>query len=330
MPAAIGGSGTPSGFPGAAGGCSVRGVRYDLHSLDLFRTVATVGSIAGTAARHNTVPSAVSRRMAELERTVGTPLLYRQRRGVALTQAGEDLLRHARTLHHVVERMEADMGDHAGGVRGTVRLAANTSSITQFLPEDLAAFTRDHPQLRIRLIEQTSIDVVEGVRGGHVDLGVYSGFTEADGLRTVRYREDRLVIAAPGNDPLGARERVRLAELIDRDFVGLQQGSSIQTYLERQVEALGGRVRTRVEVMSFDGVRRMVAAGLGLAVLPEGAVAPFRREASLVMIPLEESWATRELRIAYRDPGTLSPPARLLLTALGVATPADRRPSDKA
>ncbi|TMV04285.1 LysR family transcriptional regulator [Ruegeria sediminis] len=291
-------------------------MRFDLFSLSIFETVAELGSIARAAARHNIAASAASKRLSDLERLVGTPLLRRQRRGVSLTSAGEELLEHAKSIGRMVERMESEMGNHAQGIRGTIRVSANTSSITQFLPEDLAAFVKEHPNLHIQLVEQMSPDILDAVRSGAADLGIYSGFTDSTGVQSLLYRRDTLVIAAPREHRLAALDCVTFRDVLDEDFVALQQGSSIKNYLERQAHALGSEIRTRVEVMSFDGVRRMVQAKLGIAILPLGAVEPYLGSSELAMIPIDEAWAHRELRIAMRDRSMLTKQARTLLEFL--------------
>lgn len=294
-------------------------MRYDLYSLTLFATVAATGSIAGAATRHNTVASAVSKRISDLEQVVGAPLFLRQRRGVELTSAGQTLLVHAQTLQRAVQAMEADMGGHTDGSRGTIRVAANTSSITQFLPEDLAAFMQIYPDLRVQLIEQTSADILDAVQSGFAELGIYSGFSDAANLTTTLYRRDTLVVAAAPDHWLARRDAVSFHDLLGEDFVALQQGSSIQAYLERRAEDAGHRIRTRVEVMSFDAVRRMVQARLGIAILPRGAVEPYAGDTQLVMIPIAEPWAERELRIAVRDEALLTRQARALLQFLAAS-----------
>ncbi len=108
---------------------------YDLFTLALFRSVAATGSIARAAAHHGIVASAASKRLSDLESLVGTPLLHRQRRGVELTAAGRDLLRHAKAIATAVTRMEAEMGGYATNHVGTIRVAANSSAITQSCPK---------------------------------------------------------------------------------------------------------------------------------------------------------------------------------------------------
>ncbi|MCU4653733.1 LysR family transcriptional regulator [Roseibacterium sp. SDUM158016] len=285
-------------------------------TLALFRSIAATGSIAHAAALHDLVPSAVSKRIADLEALVGTPLLRRLRRGVELTPAGEELLRHAEGLRDAVERMSADMAAHATGRRGAIRVAANSSAISQFLPEDLAEFVAAEPDLHIHLTEMTSVEVIEAVRSDRADVGVFSGMTEAAGLSTQTYRRDTLVVVMPADHPLSERRRLKLADVVHEPFVALQTGSSIQAFLDRRAEDLGAHIRTQVAVQSFDGVRRMVQARLGIAILPYGAVEPYLDAARLAMVPLNEPWATRELLIAVRNPGTVTPQTAALIATL--------------
>jgi DNA-binding transcriptional LysR family regulator len=291
-------------------------VRHDLITLQLFLSVARIGSIAGAAARHNMVASAVSKRISDLETQIGTPLLYRIRRGVELTAAGQELLSHTCSLESSIERMDADMMQYADGRLGTIRLAASSSAITQFLPEDLAEFIKSHPKLRVELTEQTSVDILDAVRNGLCDLGVFSGLTDAKGLKVLPYRRDTLVVATPPGHWLVGKLSVTLNDLLDEDFIGLQGSSSIQSYVKNAAATSGGDLKVRVTVQSFDGVCRMVQARLGIAILPYGAVEPYVREGELNMVPLAETWAKRDLLIAVRKPDTLQRHVRLLLESL--------------
>ena len=119
---------------------------------------------------------------------------------------------------------------------------------------------------------------------------------------------------APASHPLASAKATRLEELAQYDMVGLQAGSSLQAFLDAEAVRQGISLANRVEVMSFDGVRRMVEAGLGVGILPLGAVAPFVDSAGLVQIPIDESWANRTLKIATRE--TIPRAAQALLDSL--------------
>ncbi|SHG83902.1 LysR substrate-binding domain-containing protein [Marivita hallyeonensis] len=287
--------------------------RFDLLTLELFVAVAAAKSIAQAAAQENIAASAISKRISDLETEIGTPLFYRQQKGVELTPAGDEMLRHARDLQRLLDRIDDHMSDFAQGVRGTVRIAANTSAITQFLPEDLALFVDAHPDMRIDLTELTSPEIVAAVRDGTDDIGIFSGLVPDPDLDVFECRRDTLMVLTPKGHPLGTDGPVAFREFSSHDLVGLQKGSSLQAFIDRKAAEEGLELRTRVEVLSFDGVRRMVEAGLGIAILPLGAVQPYLAASNLRMAPVAEPWAERSLRIAVRDKAALARPIRALL-----------------
>src|SRR3546814_10402158 len=100
--------------------------------------------------------AAASKRISDLDIALGTPWLYRHAGGVELTEAGEAFLHHSLRVVHEMEQMTSALSDYAFGVKGHVRLGANTSAITQFLADDLVVFMRNHPAIRISLKEENS------------------------------------------------------------------------------------------------------------------------------------------------------------------------------
>src|ERR1700749_2821683 len=122
-------------------------MRFDLVDLQLFIAVADARSITHGADRAHLALASASERIKGLEAAFGVPLFKRVRRGVELTAAGESLLDHARIVLHNVEAMRGDLAAFSGGVKMTVRLLANTSGISEYLPKMLAAFLAEHPQI---------------------------------------------------------------------------------------------------------------------------------------------------------------------------------------
>ena len=155
--------------------------RLDLTSLQLFVAVCELGSIGKAAEREFIAASAVSKRLADLETAVDTQLLYRHSRGVTLTPAGESLLHHARAVLFGLEKMQGELSEYAKGVRGHVRVHANISAIVQFLPEDLGAFARAQPEVKIDLEEHLSHQVIHAVREGAADIGICHAPAEGHG-----------------------------------------------------------------------------------------------------------------------------------------------------
>ena len=298
--------------------------RLDLVSLSLFALVARTGSISKGAALAHLAIGAASKRMTDLEVAMGTPLLERHSRGVTPTLAGQELLGHARRILQDVDQLAASMSDHARGVLGVVRLWANTSAVTQFLPKELATFTQTHPGIRIELQENDSQAVAMAVLDGRADLGVVADRTPTPGLQTWVYRHDRLMLVVPQGHPLVRRRVVNLTDAVKYDFVGLAQGTSLAQRLALETSQLGlSSLRVRIHVRSFDAMCQMVAAGLGIAVLPDLAVQPHLRSMRLKTIALRGSWVARDLLLCARDSTALARPARALMDHLlgGAATP---------
>jgi DNA-binding transcriptional LysR family regulator len=290
--------------------------RLDLVSLSLFTLVVRSGSISKGAELAHLAVGAASKRISDLEDAVGAPLLERHSRGVKLTAAGQALHSHARRLLADVDHLAADLSDYAAGIVGVVNLWANTSAITQFLPSQLAAFAAANPGIRIELEERNSGEVVMAVLDGRADFGIFADRTPALGLRTVPYCRDRLVLVVPAKHPLAKRRAIRFAEALDFDFVSLSRETSLAQRLRLETEALGRRLKLRIQVRSFDAMCLMVAAGLGVAVLPDAAIRPHLRSMGLRKVDLDEPWIDRELLIGARDLGALPRPARRLLDHL--------------
>ncbi|MFX1766623.1 LysR substrate-binding domain-containing protein [Paraburkholderia sp. A1RI-2L] len=290
--------------------------RLDLVSLSLFALVVRSGSISKGAELAHLAVGAASKRIADLEAAVGTPLLERHSRGITLTAAGEALKQHAQRILSDVDLMTADMSDYAAGVAGVVRLWANTSAVTQFLPSDIAAFNAVNPEIRIELEEQDSEQVALAVVDGAADFGIMADQMPTFGLQTMPYRSDRLVVVAPGGHPLTQRETVSFADALAFDFVSLSRGTSLARRLKAATAFTGAQLKLRIQVRSFDAMCLMVAAGLGIAVLPDAAVRPHLRSMDLHRIGLAEDWAVRDLLICARDLSALPKPARLLINHL--------------
>lgn len=290
--------------------------RLDLVSLSLFNLVARTGSISRGAELALLAVGAASKRISDLEAAIGAPLLERHSRGVHLTPAGRALQGHAQKILGDVEQLCADLSDHAKGLIGVVRLWSNTSAITQFLPGDLASFVDAQPGIRIELNEADSHEIVMAVLDGRADLGIFADRTPALGLQSVTYRRDRLVLVVPAGHALARRRRVSFSEAADFDFVSLTQGTSLAQRLTLESQNAGKPLRVRIHVRSFDAMCQMVAAGLGIAIMPSGAAQPLAPSLGLRQIELTESWTDRELLIGARDLGSLARPARSLLDHL--------------
>lgn len=292
---------------------------FDPVTLRLFVAVCEERSIARAAAREALVASAVSKRIAAVEQAVGAPLLVRGRRGVEPTAAGETLLRQARDVLAQIERLQAELSAFATGALGSVRVAASVSALAEQLPEDIAAFAARHPAVRVSLEERVSAEILRSVREGSVDVGVLWDAADLRGLHAVPYRSDQLCVAMHADHPLARRRKLRFADTLAHDAVGVAPGGTMETMLRRQAALLGRTLVYRLQVAGLDAACRIVAAGLGLAIVPLEAVRPMAQAAGLVLRPLAEPWAKRRLAIVSRGDGVLPATTRLLVDSLAAA-----------
>lgn len=290
--------------------------QIDLASLDLFVLICEFGSIARAAEQGGMVASAVSKRIAELESLARTPLLLRHARGVRPTPAGQLLLEHARTILLGVEHLRDDLIEYARGVRGLVRLSANASAVEQFLPEHIAVFARLHPDIRIDLRQATSRTVARAVRDHIADLGVCSHSDEAEGLESMPYRRERMVLITPGDHPLVSRQELAYEEALDYAQIGLRDSSIVQEMLNKEARAGRRMLRQRIEVDSLSAMCRMIECGLGVGVMPEGAYQRLGEARHLHAIALSDAWAERSLNLYATRFADLPAPARHFAAAL--------------
>jgi len=189
-------------------------MRFDLTDLRLFVHVADAASITHGAARANMALASASARIRGMEDTLGVPLLERGRRGVRLTPAGRALLHHARVILQQTERMRGELGDYAHGVKGHVRLLANTSALSELLPEMLAAFLTAYPNIDIDIEERPSFDMVEMVSQGLADAGILSDAVDMGDLEVYPFGVDQLVVIVPRGHRFARRRRIAFKEVL--------------------------------------------------------------------------------------------------------------------
>jgi DNA-binding transcriptional LysR family regulator len=283
-------------------------MRYDLPDLRLVAAIADSGSLTRAAELVHLAPSSASHRLTQLEAALGVPLFARHARGLTPTAAGESLLRHARQVFAQLEQMHADLAPYASGLISQVTVFANTNAINCFLPEDLGVFLREHPQVRICLEEQPSPAIIRAVAAGQVDIGVVADEGGLAGLATRPYRRDRLVLIVPPGHRLAGPQAVAFADVLGEPFVCLHAGSAIHTFMMNHAARLGGRLDVRIQVRSFNAVCRMVAAGVGIGMIPRSAATE-----GVTTVEITDDWAPRDLQLCFRAKETLSPAALALV-----------------
>lgn len=238
-----------------------------LVQLRYFVTAAVKRSMTEASIDLHVAQSAVSSAIAALERSLRVQLFIRQRsKGLALTDAGEQLLRDAQSLLAQVDEMADTVRGHHYSVRGTLRLACFVTLAPFVLPRLISRVGQEHPGLRIEIIEADMNGTLEMLLGGSVEAAIGYNFGAGHDLTFDHLYSAEPHVILPADHSLAGRERVRLAELKDQDLVLLDIPQSREYFLN-MLESAGVQPQIRYSSRSYETVRSLVARGHGYSIL---------------------------------------------------------------
>jgi DNA-binding transcriptional LysR family regulator len=274
---------------------------FDLTDLQLIVNIGDASSLTrGAEKSHLSLPAA-SNRVKNLEDHFGTRLFHRNSQGVTLTPSGEAFLRHARLVLRQIDHLRGDIHEYARGIKGQVRMLANTTAMTEFMPAVLSRFLASHPDVTVELRERLSYLVIKAVSEGSADIGIVAGKPASSELEYIPYREDRLVLVTPIEHPLSELTEVAFSDTLAFEYVGLSEWSAIHAFLIQAADKLGYPFRFRVEVGSFEAVCRMIEAGVGIGVVPELVAKRYAQRLNIKIVSLSDEWSERKLQICVRN-----------------------------
>jgi DNA-binding transcriptional LysR family regulator len=285
-------------------------------SIRLFLAALEEGSIARAAAREAIVPSAVSKRISEMEAELKVPLLDRSVKGVHPTPAGQALAHHARNLLQGMDRMQREMAGYVDGVRGLIKVLASVTSLSGELPADIMRFRAERPQIEIDVEERTTPAIYRGVRDGLADVGIASEFASHEGLQVFPYRRYALAAVLPVGHALADAEQLAYAQLLADDLVELSRDSGISHVFDDAARAARTSRTVRARVSSFETICTLVARGMGVGVVPLYLRAAKEDALGLRFVPLADDWARPHSFIAVRDYDTLPVAAQAFVAHL--------------
>ena len=276
-------------------------MHFDLVDLRLMVRIAEANGLTrGAEASHISLPAA-STRVKNLEESIGAKLLYRTSQGVTLTPPGQAFVHHARLVLGQIEHLRGDLQSFAKGIKGHLRVFANTTALGEFLPPVLRNYLRSHPDVNIDLRERLSHDIVRAVTEGQTDIGIVAGAVRTENLETIPYRQDTLMLVVPHGHPLAGAGPVAFADTLGLDHVGLHQASAIHAFLRQVCDQLHRSLPTRIEVGNFEAACRMVEAQVGVAILPGSAARRHAQTMAIDTVALTDDWALRQMQICVRN-----------------------------
>ena len=291
-------------------------LHFDLFDLKLFAFVAEARSLTRGADRACISLAAASTRIKQMEEAIGGKLLHRTAQGVNLTAAGEALLYHAKRVMQQMEHLRIDMQDFGKGIKGHVRVFANTTSITEYLPEKLAGFLTRHPAVQVDLREFLSEEIVRSVADGGADIGILAGDAHTGDFDARPFGRNQLVLVVPLSHHFADASAMAFVDTLEEQHVGLHHGSAIHRFLLRKAELAGRGFNPRIQVSSFEAICLMIEAGVGVVVLPASSAQRLSMAMRIATVALSDAWAERELKLIARNREQLPASARELFDHL--------------
>ncbi|MDI9887805.1 LysR family transcriptional regulator [Streptomyces sp. HNM0645] len=272
--------------------------------LAYFAGVARHEHVTRAAQELGVPQSTLSRAMVRLEQDLGVTLFTRKGRTVSLTPAGRDFLVSVERALGEVERAAESVRADADPSGGKVAFGFLHTMGSETVPELIRAFRVDHPRIRFTLVQNYGEAMIERLRSGELDLCLTSPVPDAPDLVARRLDDQRLRLVVPDDHRLATRKRVRLAEAADETFVTLEPGYGLRRITDALCAEAGFSPRVAFEGEEAETLRGLVAAGLGVALLPPPAVP----RPGVVELTVTAPRAIREVGVAWLDGHADTPP----------------------
>ncbi|HEX6336088.1 MAG TPA: LysR family transcriptional regulator [Jiangellaceae bacterium] len=293
----------------------------DVERLRALHAVAKHGSVRGAAEALHVTTSAVSQQVAKLERETGQVMLERHGRGVRLTDAARLLAEHADRILSMVEQAASDLEAIRGAAVGELSIGAFPTAARGLLPPALRALDESQPQLHVRLREMEPHEAVPLVERGRYDMAIVQDWFNVplaipEGLAKAPILDDQADIALPAGHPLASRDRVDLDELSGEPWIGQSPGAICRDWLIHTLRSRGFEPHLAHMADEYATQLALVAAGLGIAVLPRLGRCDVPTEVTIVQVTPA---LTRHVYAIWRQEAARRPAIRVTVDALRAA-----------
>lgn len=289
----------------------------DVKRLRVLREVARQGSFSAAAEALSYTQSAISQQIAALERETGSMLVERNARGIRMTDAGEALVQHADAILTRICDAEAELEAIAGLRGGRVRLASFATAGSTFVPQAIATFHKLHPEVEILLREADPEESVPALKSGQLDIAILfepHGAGDMTDLEQVHLLEDPMSIVLPESHPLASKAKVRLKELEGDAWVQTTSSCPCGVIVAEHCRAAGFEPRVAFESDDYLTVQGLVAAGVGVALIPSLGLAAYRPDVAIR--PISGAKPKRDIFAATLPSGRRSPATQAMLEVL--------------
>ncbi len=300
----------------------------DLDALASLRAVEQQGSVVAAAAALGFTPSAISQQIKRLERQAGVALLERVGRGVMLTDQGRQLVDRGGRLLLDLEEIESELHREAGVVAGTIRLAAFSTAMRGLVAPAVPTLQADHPDLIVRLLEREPWDTIDLVATGQCEVGVVHSWGDVplavpEHLVMHPLARDVADVLVPAGHRLARRARLTPRDLVDEPWIATPDGTICREWLMRMHDGTGKLPNIVHQSTEFESHIALVAAGLGIALVPRLGRAPLSDR--VVAVAVHDPAPIREISAVVRRTMVSSPAVEAVLRSLrAIARPTRR------
>jgi DNA-binding transcriptional LysR family regulator len=289
----------------------------DVKRMRILKEVADRGSFSAAADALSYTQSAVSQQIAALEREAGMELVTRGSRGIRLTEAGEALVRHADAILTRLADAEAELEAIAGLRGGRLRLAAFPTVGATLIPLAIATFRANHPEIELTVRQLEPEDSLPLLKCGELDIALTiepDMHNVSEGLESTFLLDDPMFAVLPLDHPLARKSRVRLKDLANESWIGTTDACSCGTLVRNHCIRMGFEPQITFESDDYLAVQGLVAAGVGVALIPTLALTTVRDD--IVIRDLGNEAPVRQIAAATLPGAQRSPAARAMLDVL--------------
>lgn len=291
----------------------------NLYKLEIFAIVVQMGSFSAAAERLLMTQPAVSQHIQDLEASLGAKLFQRSRRGVTLTPAGETLHRYTQEILRLLAEAENAVTDVQHLANGRVRVAATPGVGVYLLPDWVHSFRQHYPNLSVTVETNITPQIIGGLRSGKMDVGFIEGeLDDVDlehiGVLALEVNEQFVIVGA--KHPWWQRESVQLEDLAGQSMVMRQRNSQTRIWLDTELQAAAVSVRVAAEFDNVESIKRAVAKGKDIAILPDYAVRSELEMHILRAVPIEGRPLLRTLKLVWSRNTFFTPVTRTFLRFL--------------
>lgn len=296
----------------------------ELWQLEVFMAVGDEKSFSRAGHRLRRTQPAISSTIKLLETELGEPLFDRLGKTVRLTGAGELLAEYAKRLLRLREEAANALGELRGLNRGKLRLGANETTCLYVLPEVLASFKQAYPQVQVDIHRAITRSITERILEGTLDFGIVTLPIKNPRLEAITIHNDEMALIVSPSHGLASRRSVKMSELENEPFILHKIGTTTRERLVKHFNDGGVKMKVTMELASIETIKRFVAIGMGISIVPRLCIDKEIQDGSLRALAIRDARFKRQLGLIYNKDRHQSQAARAFLALM-----TEQQPSPK-